>query len=67
MTKAVAIQRNKIFERSIIYDLKQENDRLWAKLISKSNSETDIIPEENSSRKSKPEIKSGRTKYNEAE
>ena len=37
LTKAINIKRNAIFERQVIYELKQENDRLWSKLIDKSD------------------------------
>ena len=33
MARIVGMERNKLFERKIIYDLKAENDRLWAQLI----------------------------------
>ena len=35
----IANERNRIFERKIIYDLKRENDDLWKKLIQKSEQE----------------------------
>lgn len=51
----MAAQRNKVFERSIIYELKQENDRLWSKLIDKSNKSADEEKEDPDFWKHKPD------------
>lgn len=38
----MTIKRNTLFERHVIYELKQQNDKLWSRLIQNSDSNANL-------------------------
>lgn len=43
MEREVEAARKKVFERQIIYELKNDNDRLWSRLIEQSDQKANIV------------------------
>ena len=43
LCKVISVERNKLFERKVIYDLKNQNDQLWEKLIEISEKDAEKV------------------------